>query len=315
MDNNNASTLTMRGTSMATPIVSGNAALVREYFRRGFYPTGTPNKENEMKSPSSSLIRGAIVHSATPLNGNVNYDYKGNVLDLSKESYPNAWNGYGLMTLQNVLYFPESNFKLFVKDRIEISNEKSDKFCVKFKKASGSVKVTLVWNDPPSTPYAAVSLINNLDLLVYDQHEHFGNNRVDTRNTVEQVLIPEVKFNQTITIIVKGTHIPVGPQKYTLIITGNDFEMVDECEIPFVIFSLGFLFDIFSYTSFALIFIGLIIGLCIFLVSRIIKNKSNKLQRINPLSETDETQMIQRSELESQINQQETELEENVYFE
>jgi hypothetical protein len=291
---------------MATPIVSGNAALVREYFRRGFYPTGKPNKENEMKSPSSSLIRGSIVHSASPLNGNVNYDYKGSLLDLSKESYPNAWNGYGLMTLQNVLYFPESNFKLFVKDRIDISNAKSDKFCVKFKKPSGSVKVTLVWNDPPSTPYAAVSLINNLDLLVYDDHEHHGNNRVDTRNTVEQVLIPNVKFNQTLTIIVQGTHIPIGPQKYSLIITGNDFEMVDECEIPFVIFSLGFLFDIFSYASFALIFIGLMIGLAIFVVSRIIKNKSKKLQRI---TENDETQMIQIQPLEAQ------ELEENVYFE
>lgn len=33
-------TVSMSGTSMATPIVAGNAALAREYFRAGYYPTG-----------------------------------------------------------------------------------------------------------------------------------------------------------------------------------------------------------------------------------------------------------------------------------
>ena len=31
----------MAGTSMATPVTSGSAALVRDYFMQGFYPTGT----------------------------------------------------------------------------------------------------------------------------------------------------------------------------------------------------------------------------------------------------------------------------------
>ena len=34
-----------QGTSMATPVVSGTAAIIRQYFEQGYYPTGVKNKE------------------------------------------------------------------------------------------------------------------------------------------------------------------------------------------------------------------------------------------------------------------------------
>ncbi|CAM9451042.1 unnamed protein product, partial [Phaeothamnion confervicola] len=36
----------MAGTSMATPVVAGSAALIRDYFINGWYPTGLPNPSN-----------------------------------------------------------------------------------------------------------------------------------------------------------------------------------------------------------------------------------------------------------------------------
>ena len=39
----------MAGTSMATPLLAGTAALVREYFKRGFYPTGIEVREKDEK--------------------------------------------------------------------------------------------------------------------------------------------------------------------------------------------------------------------------------------------------------------------------
>ncbi len=36
------------GTSMATPIAAGNAILVREYFMRGYYPTGVPVRSSPL---------------------------------------------------------------------------------------------------------------------------------------------------------------------------------------------------------------------------------------------------------------------------
>eukprot|EP00798_Chlamydomonas_sp_ICE-L_P030068 gene30068-35037_t len=45
-------TLTMQGTSMATPVVAGSAALVRQYFADGFYPTGSKTPANQYPNPS-----------------------------------------------------------------------------------------------------------------------------------------------------------------------------------------------------------------------------------------------------------------------
>jgi subtilisin family serine protease len=58
----------MSGTSMATPIVAGAAALVRQYFIVGFYPSGLVG--GPAFHPSSSLMRAILINSAVPLTGN-----------------------------------------------------------------------------------------------------------------------------------------------------------------------------------------------------------------------------------------------------
>ena len=37
--------LSLQGTSMATPVVSGTAAIIRQYFAQGYYPTGIKTEE------------------------------------------------------------------------------------------------------------------------------------------------------------------------------------------------------------------------------------------------------------------------------
>jgi subtilisin family serine protease len=63
------SLLSMAGTSMATPIMAGTAALVRQYFRLGYYPTGAATGANAMR-PSAALLKAVLLNSAVPVRVN-----------------------------------------------------------------------------------------------------------------------------------------------------------------------------------------------------------------------------------------------------
>jgi subtilisin family serine protease len=49
--------LSLQGTSMATPVVSAAAAIIRQYFEQGFYPTGEKVEANIVENPSGALIK------------------------------------------------------------------------------------------------------------------------------------------------------------------------------------------------------------------------------------------------------------------
>ena len=61
----------LQGTSMATPITADNAALVRQYFTDGFYPTGAKITVNARK-PMGALIKAAIVNGARAIDNRDN---------------------------------------------------------------------------------------------------------------------------------------------------------------------------------------------------------------------------------------------------
>lgn len=57
------------GTSMATPVVSGTAALIRQYLVEGWGPSGSKNVADEIESPSASLVKAILINGATSLKG------------------------------------------------------------------------------------------------------------------------------------------------------------------------------------------------------------------------------------------------------
>lgn len=108
----------MQGTSMATPITAGNAALVRQYFTEGFYPTGAKTAANAQK-PTGALIKAAIVNGARVIN---NADKLGQVLKRGAQPVgtvkgkPDTVQGHGVVTLGHSLMFTDSpnNFRMRV---------------------------------------------------------------------------------------------------------------------------------------------------------------------------------------------------------
>merc|ERR1712176_604052 len=109
-----AGLVSMMGTSMATPIVSGVAALIRQYLREGFYPSGEPNSNDVILNPSAALIKAIILNGAQYMAGVDNGVRQG----VSKVSpYDNTQN-FGRVSLVDSLYIKnKSNVQSFLKDR------------------------------------------------------------------------------------------------------------------------------------------------------------------------------------------------------
>eukprot|EP01083_Nonionella_stella_P222556 794033_1 len=55
--------LSLQGTSMATPVVSGTAAIIRQYFEQGYYPTGVEG-DNDAVNPTGGLVKAVLMNGA-----------------------------------------------------------------------------------------------------------------------------------------------------------------------------------------------------------------------------------------------------------
>jgi len=149
-------TKSLSGTSMACPTAAGMAALMRQYFMEGWYPTGAKVAANAF-TPSAALMKSSLINGAMNMVG----------ASTGGDS-PNNDQGWGRVHLDNVLYFSGDARKTRLWD-VPTSNGLStgdlDVYTVKVNTGT-TLKVTLVWTDPPAVPYGSASLVNNLDLEV-----------------------------------------------------------------------------------------------------------------------------------------------------
>lgn len=178
----------MSGTSMATPTLAGGATLLRNYFTKGFYPSGEENIFDSF-NPSSALIKSALISGA---------------MDVENRDFPNFLEGFGRVNLDRFCYFKrdeKDNLRsaLFdVRNYAGIKEGEEMAFSIPVK---GYLKVSLVWTDPPASPIALKTLVNDLDLKIISptQEIYYGNNflngysvpngTADSKNNVEMVLL------------------------------------------------------------------------------------------------------------------------------
>jgi len=135
--------LYMGGTSMATPLTAGAAALVREYYIEEYAHT-----------PSAALLKGTLINSAVDITG------YGNTGQEAGLPIPNNHEGWGRVNVNAAT----SGGRQFV-DGVTVRTGDSLSYTYDVGSSATPLKVTLAWSDYPGSPSAG-GLVNNLDLVV-----------------------------------------------------------------------------------------------------------------------------------------------------
>lgn len=188
------------GTSMATPLVSGCAAVVRDYLQQRGVPT-----------PSAALVKALLVNGAEPLRGQYTPSETGVV--------PNNQQGYGRVNVaRSVDIDGASRLLQFWDEDRALDTGEEQAFTLSLPKAAKSLKVTLVWTDP-----AGETLQNDLDLVVTTAAGDAGYGNAapgstvpDRVNNVEQVLLSAVPAGD-VDIRVKAFRCAIDPQSFALV--------------------------------------------------------------------------------------------------
>ena len=247
--------LKMQGTSMATPTAAGGGALVKQYFKDGFYPVNShsPVAENGFE-PSAALVKACLINGATDSTSSTNsndHPYSLNGFDMD---YPNNDQGWGMTNTSDSLYFydeKDGGREMRVQDFTSGLVTGQNITYHYYMEADQPVEITLVWTDYPGVPADYGALINDLDLTVQDPagNTYWGNNYGsssresdasnpagrDRTNNVECALVKSPTAGEW-NITVDAANVPIGAQPFALVVTGDFNDDVAELNLDKVVY-------------------------------------------------------------------------------
>lgn len=184
------------GTSMATPLTAGAAAVTRQYLI----------EKLNIPAPSAALLKAYMLHTATEMfpgqYGEVGAAHGQELLTLR----PNNDEGYGLTNVAKAVQPNLFKALMTVDSKPGVATGETSTATLKVA-AGGHLMVTLVWTDAPGSTSAAKALVNDLDLeVVLPNGQVLAVNDQINNNAFAQ---GEVTAGD-VTIRVKGTNVPMG---------------------------------------------------------------------------------------------------------
>jgi len=189
------------GTSMATPLVAGCVALVREYLA----------KTQARNNPSAALLKALIINAAHNITGQYVPPEVGTIPDNS-EGFGRVNVGEVVAQTGQVKFWDEGDGK-------QLDTGEEEARTVTVAAANQTIKATLVWTDP-----AGSGLQNDLDLILRaangtEQHGNVPANSTsfDRVNNVEQVTWGNVPIGD-VQIITRANRITQATQSYALVV-------------------------------------------------------------------------------------------------
>ncbi|MBX3377704.1 MAG: S8 family serine peptidase [Phycisphaeraceae bacterium] len=220
-------TVSLTGTSMASPAIAGTAMLVRQYYTQGYYPLGLPGGTGF--TPSGALIRATLMNTGQDLTGAASGFQ-------TPTGYPSTQEGWGRVRADDALYFPGDTRKLLVRDvrnSSGLSTGGEETVNVNVLGSGEPLRFTLTWTEPPATAGASQAAVNDLDLIVEGPSGVYRGNVFNTatgfsqtggtrdaKNNTEQVHISAPSVGPW-TVRIVGTNVAQGTQGYALVVTGD----------------------------------------------------------------------------------------------
>ena len=228
------------GTSWSAPSIAGEAALVRQYYTDGFYPTGVATPAHAFV-PSAALLKATLIAAAR----SVPYDWIYNSGLSAAKPAPNYEQGFGFPVLDDALYFPGDRLRTRIVDVPLVQGlAQNETATLRLNVAAGTpLKAVLVWTDPAGTPRGVSDLtpelVNDLDLRIVDPtgltllgNDSLHPGQPDRLNNVEAVSI-EQPMSGLYTITVNAAQLRSGPrQSYALVITGDLMDAIPSMPSP-----------------------------------------------------------------------------------
>lgn len=197
------------GTSMATPLTTGAAAVVRQYLRT----------VKGRQSPSAALVKATLIHAAQHHPYRFEPDSANGDFDMSQ--------GWGHVNLARAL-MPTAPIQVRWYERSSgLRTGESMRWSCTVADTSVPLEITLAWTDYPGSAGHYPNLVNDLDLVVTSPSGKllYGNATEtqagpDRLNNVERIVVaaPEVGRYQ---IRVRAFNAPRGPQDFALVYSGG----------------------------------------------------------------------------------------------